>query len=275
MNVKAFIQRHPIATYFGMAYMISWVGAFLVVAPKLIQGEAISQIDGLIMFPVLLLGPSVAGITLTGIVDGRRGLRDLFSRMRRWRVGAQWYAAALFIPPVLIMAVLLSLGTLISPAFTPHLNPLGIVYGLVPGFLEEIGWTGYAFPKMQLKYSALPASLLLGALWGLWHLPVVDFLGAAYPHGVYWLPFFLAFFVLVMAMRVLIAWVYSNTGSVLLAQIMHASSTGFLVVLSPLSVLPAQETLWYAVYAATLWIAVAIVAVRYGKRLGQPSMQMV
>src|SRR5258708_39686180 len=113
MNIKAFIQRHPIVAYFGMTYMISWIGAFLVVAPKLIHGEAIPQLDGLIMFPVLLVGPSLAGITLTGIVDGRSGLRDLFSRMGHWRGGAQWYSA-LLIPPALIMAVLLSLCTLLS-----------------------------------------------------------------------------------------------------------------------------------------------------------------
>jgi uncharacterized protein len=64
-------------------------------------------------------------------------------------------------------------------------------------------------------------------------------------------------------MRVLIVWVYSNTSSVLLAQLMHASSIGFLVVLSPLSVSPAQEMLWYAAYVAVPWIVVA----RCGKRL--------
>jgi hypothetical protein len=88
------------------------------------------------------------------------------------------------------------------------------------------------------------------------------------------LPFFLAFVALVMAMRVLIVWLYSNTKSVLLAQLMHASSTGFLVVLSPLSVSPAQETLWYAVYAAALWMAVALVVARYGKGLVQQPMQV-
>ena len=273
MKVKAFIQRHPVATYFGMAFMISWVGAFLVVAPKFIQGEPVSITDGLLMFPVMLLGPSLTGIALTSVVDGRSGLRDLFWRRGRWRVGARWYAA-LLIPPCLILSVLLTFRALVAPAFTPHLFLLGIPFGIAPGFLEEIGWMGYAFPKMQLKYSALPASLLLGALWGLWHIPVVDFLGAAYPHGAYWLPFFLAFVALMMAMRVLIVWVYCNTSSVLLAQLLHASSTGFLVMLSPPSVSSAQEALWYAVYAAVLWVVVALVIAAYGKRLVRQPMQV-
>ncbi len=68
----------------------------------------------------------------------------------------------------------------------------------------------------------------------------------------------------------MIVWVYSNTSSALLAQLMHASSTGFLIVLSPLSVSPAQEVLWYAVYAAVLWIVVA----RYGKRLVRQPIQV-
>jgi uncharacterized protein len=69
------------------------------------------------------------------------------------------------------------------------------------------------------------------------------------------------------AMRVLIAWIYVNTKSVLLAQLMHASSTGSLVILSPPLVTPGQETLWYAVYACALWAVVAIVVIAYGKNL--------
>jgi CAAX protease family protein len=180
---------------------------------------------------------------------------------------------ALLTPPVLILAVLLTFRTLVSPVFTPSLFLLGISFGIVPGFLEEVGWMGFAFPRMQGKRNALAASLLLGVLWGLWHAPVVDYLGAATPHGVYWVPFFLAFVAILTAMRVLIVWVYSNTGSLLLAQLMHVSSTASLVLLDPARVSPAQETLWYAVYAAVLWIVVALVAARYGKRLvRQPSL---
>jgi uncharacterized protein len=274
MNVKTFIQRHPVATYFGLAFLLSYGGFLVVVGPKLLRGEAMQSTDAFLLFPVIVVGVCLVGITLTSIVDGRSGLRDLFSRMGRWRVDVRWYAVVLLTPPVLILAVLLALRTLVSPVFAPNIFLLGIPFGLIPGFFEEVGWTGYAFPKMRVKHSALAASLLLGVLWGLWHAPVVDYLGAAAPHGVYWLPFFLAFIAVVTAMRVLIVWVYSNTSSVLLAQFMHASSTGFLVILSPAHVSPAQEALWYAVYAAVLWIVVALVAVRYGKRLVRQPMQM-
>ncbi|HLI06282.1 MAG TPA: CPBP family intramembrane glutamic endopeptidase [Ktedonobacteraceae bacterium] len=272
MKFRAFIQRHPIVSYFCMVFTISWGGAFLVVAPELLRGEAISTIQGLLMFPIMLLGPSIAGCTMTAIVDGRKGLRALLSRMGRWRVGVRWYAV-LLIPPTLTLMVLLTMKALVSPVYTPHLMLLGIVYGLTPGFLEEIGWTGYVFPKMQAKLGTLPAGLLLGAIWGLWHAPVVDFLGAAYPHGSYWLPFYLAFIAMVMAVRILIIWLYRNTNSVLLPQLLHGSFTGFLVILSPAPITPAQETLWYATYAVALWIAVAFI-VKYSKSfVRQPAQQ--
>lgn len=218
------------------------------------------------MFPVMLLGPAVSGILLTRVVDGSAGLRDLFSRMRRIRVGARWYVT-LLIPPALILIVLLCLKALVSPEYAPNRFFAGVSFGIVAGFFEEIGWMGYAFPKMARTGNALGAAILLGILWGTWHIPVIDYLGAATPHGAYWLEYFLAFTAAMIGMRVLIAWIYTNTKSVALAQLMHASSTGSLVVFTPGGVTARQETMWYAVYAAALWLTVALVAARYRQEL--------
>ncbi|MEO7000876.1 MAG: CPBP family intramembrane glutamic endopeptidase [Ktedonobacterales bacterium] len=264
-TLRAFVQRHPVLAYLGMTYLISWGGALLVVAPKLLQGKPISQVDGLLMFPVMLLGPSVTGITLTAIAEGSSGLRRLFARMGRWRVGV-WYLV-LLVPPVLVLAVLFSLRAAISPAFTPSYGLFSIFYGILPGFVEEIGWMGFVYPHLKTGRSPLTAALVLGVLWGLWHLPVIDFLGAAYPHGVYLLPMVCAFVVAMTAMRVLIVWAYSSTGSLLLAQLLHTSSTASLAVFSPSLVSPAQEPVWYAVYAVALWVVVALVVVTYGRQL--------
>lgn len=273
MKIKALIQRHPVATYFGLVLLISYGSFLVVVGPKLLRGGAEQPTDAFVLFPIIVLGACLVGITLTSIVDGKPGLRDLFARIGRWRVGAQWYAVAMLTPSILMLAVLLLFRTLVSPVFTPKIFLLGIVFGLVPGFLEEFGWMGFAFPKMRLQRSALSASLLLGVVWGLWHAPVVDYLGAAAPHDGYLVPFFLDFVAIVIAVRVLIVWMYSNTGSILLAQLMHFSLSASLATFDPVRVSPAQETLWYAAYAVVLWIVVAVVAMRYGKRLVRQPIQ--
>ena len=273
MKIKAVIQRHPLATYFGLVLLISYGSFVLVVGPKLLRGGAEQATDAFLLFPIIVVGVCVVGITLTGITGGRPALRDLFARVGRWQVGAQWYAVAVLTPSVLLLAVLFLFRTLVSPVFTPKIFPLGIVFGLVPGFLEEFGWMGFAYPKMRVPRSALSAALLLGVVWGLWHAPVVDYLGAAAPHGAYWAPFFLTFIAIVMAVRVLIVWIYSNTGSILLAQLMHASLTVSLATFDPVGVSPGQETLWYAVYAFALWIVVAVVTISYGKCLVRQSRQ--
>ena len=265
---EAIIRRYPVVAYFALTFLISWTGALAVAAPHLIRHQPLPKMTGILMFPVMLLGPSLAGIVLTRIVDGKSGLRALFSQMFRARVPPGWYAV-LFIPPVLVLTVLLLLQRFVSPVYAPNRFFMGILFGIPAGFLEEIGWMGYAFPKMRSQSNGLTPSILLGLFWALWHLPVINYLGTATPHGVYWLPFFLAFSLAMTAMRVLIAWIYTNTESVLLAQLMHVSSTGSLVIFSAARVTAVQEAMWYALYGTVLWAAVGIVVKTFGRRLGR------
>lgn len=156
---------------------------------------------------------------------------------------------------------------LASPDFAPNFFVLGVLFGLPAGLLEEIGWTGFAFPRMQHARGTFAASVLLGVLWSLWHLPVIDHLGTATPHRDAWVFYFAAFGAAMTAMRVLIGWLYANTKSVFLAQLMHVSSTGSLVVFSAPRVSSMQEAAWYGVYAIALWLVVLVLRHRLGSAL--------
>lgn len=265
---ESIVARRPLSCYFALTFGISWLGAFALVAPHIVRGETVPKFAGLMMFPIMLVGPSLAGILMTLKLDGRRGLRDLFSRMARVAVSPVWYAA-LLIPPALILLVLLVLRMFVSPVFSPNRFFMGASFGVVAGLFEEIGWMGFAFPRMSRRQNGLAASLGLGIVWAMWHLPVVDYLGTATPHGAYWFHYFLSFAAAMTAMRVLIAWIYTNTGSVAMCQLMHASSTGALVVFSPARITAAEEAFWYAAYGVTLWIVVAMVVGQSGTTLGR------
>lgn len=267
--LKLWIQHHPVSSYFLLTFAVSWTGALLVAAPQLARHAPVTKLTGILMFPVMLLGPSLVGITLTRIVDGSSGLRKLSFRIVRKQVPPPWYAT-LLIPPTLILALLLCLEKFVCHVYAPNLFVIGILFGLPAGVLEEIGWTGYVFPKMlsQDKQSnALLSSVSLGLLWSAWHLPVVNYLGTATPHGHYWLAFFLVFTIAMTAIRVLICWIYIHTGSVLIAQLMHVSSTGSLVVFSAPRVSAQQEVIWYGLYGISLWLVVTVVVGAYGKQL--------
>ena len=273
MKMKSLIQRYPVASYFVLAYLISWGGSFAIGGPKFLRGETLGFEDAMLMGPLVLAGPFIAGLVMTYLVDGKTGLRALFSRMLKWRVGLRWYAAALLIFPVLILGVLWALTALVAPDFAPTFIAFGILGGLLAGFIEETGWMGFAYPRMETKFGTWRATIYLALLHGLWHA-MAGYLGEAGTYGAYWLPRFVAMWIVaMMAMRVLLVWIYKNTGSTLLAQLTHASSSGFLVILGPSTISPPNGTLWFAVYAVILWIPAAIVIARFGTTFVQQSLQ--
>ncbi len=209
------------------------------------------------MFPAMLLGPSFAGLFMTWKVDGRPGVRNLLRRILQVPRLSVWYAA-LLVPPIVVLTVLLVLKTFVSRVYAPNHFFVGVAFGVPAGILEEVGWTGFAYPRMRDLLGTFKAGFVLGCLWSLWHLPVIDFLGAARPHGAYLPAFFVSFWVVMTAVRILIGRMYLGTRSLLLAQLMHISSTGALVVLGPFRVTARQETSWYFTYGIGLWMIVAV-----------------
>jgi membrane protease YdiL (CAAX protease family) len=192
----------PLLSYFGMVFGISWVGGLAVYAGVRMNGPTWGPAEALGLFPVLILSVAGTGFGLTRLVDGKSGSLALWRRIVRWRVGP-WYLLVL-LPPALIFLVLEALRGLGGPSFAPNFFLAGFLFGIPAGLFEEIGWSGYAFPKLCSRLSWNQASVLLGVLWGLWHLPVVDALGAAAPHRVWWPAFFFAFVLILSAMRIII-----------------------------------------------------------------------
>jgi len=224
------------------------------------------------LFPIMLLGPSLPGILLTARWEGRAGVRELFQRLFRARAGWKIWTLALLFPPTMLLLTLLVLSWVVSPIYTPNHFYIGLLFGILAGVVEEIGWTGLALPVLKTRFSITTAGILLGICWGIWHLPVIDYLGTAYPHGS-WLPYyFFAFILLMTAMRVLMAWIYDATGSGLPVILMHASSTGSLAALGPSPLTAGQESFWYLIYALVICAIVGVVILlRSRPSAGQPA----
>ena len=206
-TIAAFVKRHPLAVFFGLAYALTWPTIPLV---------SVSPLLGL----PGLFGPALAAIVVTGLTGGKADLKDLLGRIVRWRVGTRWYAIALGLPVVLTLATG-GIHLLIGAPAALRLGTLSllepILFVLVVG--EELGWRGYALPRLLARRSALAASLILGVLWGVWHLPTF-FVPGAPQHG---LPI-PAFVLLTVAYSVLFTWIYLHTrGSVLIATLFHGA----------------------------------------------------
>jgi len=282
-TINAFIKRHPVLTYFVLTFVISWGGILLVIGgPGAIPSpseQAMSLLPVAIL--VMLVGPSVAGLLMTGLGQGRAGFRELLTRLLKWRVDARWYAVALLATPLLITATLFALS-LLSPKYLPgilttdakaSLLLTGIAAGLAAGIFEELGWTGFAIPELRQRYGILVTGLIVGVLWAVWHF-LVYFWGSGDAFGAFSLALFLPEFVFLVAVppvyRILMVWVYDRTGgSLLVAMLMHASltaSTTFILV--PLATGMARVT-YYLVLGAVLWVVVAVVALAKGGQLAR------
>jgi uncharacterized protein len=205
------IRRHPIITFFLLAYALSWLGWPMWAL-------------GLYPIPVFSFGPFLAALVVLAITHGKSGVGGLLRRMVRWRVGLGWYAVALLLPVGLALGATV-LNVLLG-ARAPSSVELGswpslfVVFALIlliPGLggaWEEPGWRGYALPRLQTGRSALFASLLLGVLIVGWHLPLMV-VGQVHYSDI----------VLIMGAVVIFNWVFNNTnGSVLIIMLMHASN---------------------------------------------------
>jgi membrane protease YdiL (CAAX protease family) len=274
-RMKTSIQSHAVSIYFVLAFAISW-GGLLAIGGLSGMSGATWQSDPRLPWLVLamLAGPSVAGLLLTTMVSGFAGLRDLRSSLLRWRVGARWYAVALLTAPLVFTAVHLALS-LASPAFLPTVVNtsdrawllLGASAGaLAVGVFEELGWTGFAIPRLRRRYGSLATGLIVGVAWGAWHLLTNDiWIASTYSGDLPPALFVTATGVSLVvgqlpAYRVLMVWVYDRTGSLLVATLMHASLSACTFILGPAKVTGLALVAYGFALAAAWWIVVAVVA---------------
>src|SRR5215213_9734200 len=277
-TIKAFVERHPLLSFYALAFAITWSGLIMVVGgPSEILGtpQLLGKRLALVML-AWLAGPSVASILMTGLVHGRAGFRDLLTRMTRWRVGARWYAVALLTAPLLVTAVLLALS-LGSPAFLPTILTtsdkvalllMGMVGTVVGGIFEELGWTGFATQiLLRQRYGVLGTGLIIGVLWGVAHLPLY-YWASFNLSGALWPGFLVTAQVLAWfpAYRVLMVWAYDSTESVLLAMLMHASLTASQVIFASLATAVPLFT-YTLVLGAVVWLVIGVVALAQGGHL--------
>jgi membrane protease YdiL (CAAX protease family) len=239
------IARHPLVSYFALAYAIAWLIWLPLVLSKgggigLLPFTTDSTVDGAITLSFIIvgaLGPACAAIIMTAITEGKAGVRLLFRRMLRVRVGWQWYLVALFLPLLPVLFFLL-LGALSTPDQYSHVFSsqggialiayivaalTGIVLGSPIG--EEPGWRGFALPRLQQQMGPFKGTILLGTLWGLWHAPLAFFTvwGSVYQH-MGSIPGFLLFILCTICFSVLMTCMFNQTrGSIFLAILFHAA----------------------------------------------------
>jgi membrane protease YdiL (CAAX protease family) len=247
-------HRHPLACFLVLTYIAAW----FVWAPLLIFRGTLPPVLG---FTLVLLGslvPSTVATVLVAIVHGKAGVGRILSRLVKWRVGFRWYLVVLILPLLVPLAVGLSI-LLGGPAPTVDTSVIAVIgiflFSIFPGSAlgEEIGWRGFALPHLQDGHSALAAALILGPVWGLWHLPL--WLSGRESNPLILFP---AFVISAVALSVLLAWIYNSTGgSLLLVVLLHATANlPVTLLITPLGIHMIQP---FLIFTALLIIAAVVV----------------
>jgi uncharacterized protein len=242
------VRRHPLISFFVLAYALSWWLWILYAFEITFLG------------PIFALGPFLAAIIVSTLTGGKASLKALLSRMVRWRVAPVWYAVALLVP--VAIALVAAVFNVLLGAQAPSSVELGGWTGLFSTFLilllisgldgtwEEPGWRGYALPRLQVGHSALFASLILWVVLMVWHLPLL-IVGEIHWSDV----------VFILGYVIVFNWVFNNAnGSVLIIMLMHAMNN----TISGSFIAPmfsGADSVRDAWLFAALWCAVALVVV--------------
>jgi uncharacterized protein len=232
------MRKYPVVWFYILAFSLSWLGMIAAVLAS--RGIAPGYRPYFLVLSIFYaIGPALAAVIVSQVVHGKIGVQALLKGLLRWRVGAIWYVLAVLGSVVPILAAQLItklLGLSVTIALPPvELSPYVIFAGAV-NFLantcEEIGWRGFALPHLQKRHNALYATLIVGMLWGLWHLPLIFLAGPMSEYPFLW-------FISIAADAFIYTWIYNSTkGSILPVALLHGSGNivvAFITGVSPIA----------------------------------------
>jgi membrane protease YdiL (CAAX protease family) len=247
------IRSHQLTVFFVLAFLLPWI----------VWGSSIARDQGWITWHIpqalaFWLGLTIATFGTAALAEGWPGVKDLLARMVRARVGVPWYAAALLLTPALAMLAVvlgaaLGLATAVGAEVSAADGPVLLLVSLWLFLLtKETAWRGFALPRLQARMPPVPAALLLGLLWGLWHIPlflIADSFQSSIP--------FAGFLLSILATSVLTSWIFNHTrGSVLLAAVFHATTD---VAIAYSGVMSASTGLFWLMVALQCLAAAAVI----------------
>jgi hypothetical protein len=225
--------RSELLIYFGLTFAFTWAFHLAIIIFKL-PFTSDSGSAGQLLYAIGIAGPLIAALIASGVSSGLAGVLCLIKAAFRWRFGWTWYALALFIVGAIY---LLSLGlyhflggALPNPLF--RLTFSGVLFAVLGQIYvvigEEYGWRGFALPRLQGIFGSLGASLILGAVWACWHLPMF-FVSGSNQYGASFLRYSLD----IVSWTIVLTLIYYRTGgSVLACMIFHASSNLWFFILN-------------------------------------------
>jgi len=232
--MSTLLKRYQIIIFFVLTFIISWLPWYATGKPNLLAWV-----------------PAVVGLVMVVVVGGKQGLREWISSALRWRVGIKWWILAIFglgILMILAVGLTMLLGNE-PPQYSIFkeelwLLPLYFLIIVLFGSLgEELGWRGYALPHLQSKYNPLVASVIIGFLWGLWHLPM--FFNPSTDKYTQGLIFIIPFIFGCIGNSLLMTWIYNRTkGSTLVAGITWHAALNFwtaVLLVSNFSIMAANK----------------------------------
>jgi membrane protease YdiL (CAAX protease family) len=264
------MRRHPLLAYFVLTYAITWTIWSPIVA------SARGWVDWRAPYAIYYLGsfgPMLAALIVISWTEGRTSVRALLSRWLKWRVGMHYYAFGLVVPALLFMLSVLGnrliegewpdLSRLGEADYVAAPGPAGVValWLVTYGLGEETGWRGFALPRLQRTRSAASATLILGLLWGCWHLPAFTFRDTYIEMGMLGFPLLL---VSIVFASMVFTWLYNSTeGSLLIVILFHA-------VFNWLSVSEAGGPLAAPIMTAPIILWALLIPRRYGLENAAP-----